>query len=45
MPGLDLIVHLKPESGKSDFPALRQELVRLWSALLGEKAASGAGRR
>ena len=33
LPGLDLVVHLKPEAGKSDFPALRSELLRLLSAL------------
>jgi ribonuclease P protein component len=33
LPALDLVVHLKPEAGKSDFPALRSELLRLLSAL------------
>jgi ribonuclease P protein component len=33
LPALDLVVHLKPESGKSDFPALRAEVLRLLSGL------------
>jgi len=33
LPALDLVVHLKPEAGKSDFPALRTELLRLLSGL------------
>jgi ribonuclease P protein component len=39
LPALDLIVHLKPEAGKSDFATLRQELVRLWGALLERRPA------
>jgi len=33
LPALDLVVHLKPEAGGSDFPALRTELLRLLSGL------------
>jgi ribonuclease P protein component len=33
LPALDLVVHLKPEAGASDFPALRDELLRLFSSL------------
>ena len=33
LPPLDLVVHLKPEAGGSDFPALRTELLRLLSGL------------
>jgi len=33
LPALDLVVHLKPEAGKSDFPALRTELLRLFGGL------------
>jgi ribonuclease P protein component len=33
LPPLDLVVHLKPEAGKSDFPALRTEVLRLLSGL------------
>ena len=33
LPALDLVVHLKPEAGKSDFPALRAELLRLFGGL------------
>ena len=38
LPALDLVVHLKPESGKSDFPALRAELLRLFSGLRERRA-------
>ncbi len=30
LPGLDLVVHLKPESGKASAQMLAEELVRLW---------------
>ena len=33
LPALDLVIHLKPEAGKSDFPGLRSELLRLLGAL------------
>ena len=33
LPALDLVVHLKPEAGKSDFPGLRSELLRLLGGL------------
>ncbi len=33
LPALDLVIHLKPEARGSDFPALRTELLRLFSAL------------
>jgi ribonuclease P protein component len=33
LPALDLVVHLKPEARKSDFPALRAELLRLFGGL------------
>lgn len=33
LPALDLIIHLKPEAGGSDFPALRSELLRLLSGV------------
>jgi ribonuclease P protein component len=33
LPALDLVIHLKPESGKSDFPSLRAELLRLLGGL------------
>lgn len=39
LPALDLIVHLKPEAGKSDFVSLRQELTRLWGGLLERRPA------
>ena len=42
LPALDLVIHLKPEAGKSDFPALKAELLRLF----GEQAlASALGRK
>lgn len=34
LPALDLIVHLKPEAGPSDFRALRSELLRLFQGVL-----------
>jgi len=33
LPAMDLVVHLKPEAGKSDFPGLRTELLRLLGSL------------
>ena len=33
LPALDLVIHLKPEARASDFPSLRTELLRLFSAL------------
>jgi ribonuclease P protein component len=33
LPALDLVVHLKPGAGESDFPALKKELLRLLSSL------------
>lgn len=33
LPALDLVIHLKPEAGKSDFPALKTELIRLLGSL------------
>jgi len=33
LPALDLVIHLKPEAGKSDFPALKTELLRLFASL------------
>ena len=33
LPALDLVIHLKPEAGRSDFQALRVELLRLFSGL------------
>ena len=38
LPALDLVVHLKPEAGASDFPALRAELLRLLSGLRERRA-------
>jgi ribonuclease P protein component len=38
LPALDLVVHLKPEAGGSDFPALRAELLRLLSGLRERRA-------
>ena len=33
LPALDLVIHLKPEAGRSDFPGLRSELLRLLGGL------------
>ena len=41
LPPVDLVVHLKPESGKSDFPAFREELLRLLSSLRKRAEISG----
>jgi len=38
LPALDMVVHLKPEAGGSDFPALRAELLRLFSGLRERRA-------
>ncbi len=38
LPALDLVVHLKPEARRSDFPALRTELLRLFSSLRERRA-------
>lgn len=34
LPALDLVVHLKPEAGGSDFPAMRDDLLRLLGGVL-----------
>ncbi len=39
LPALDLVMHLKPEAGKSDFRTLQAELLRLLSGLLPREAA------
>lgn len=41
LPALDLIIHLKPEAGGSDFPALRSELLRLLSGVRERRERSG----
>ncbi|HEV8582352.1 MAG TPA: ribonuclease P protein component [Thermoanaerobaculia bacterium] len=38
LPAVDMVIHLKPEAGKSDFPALRAELLRLFSGLRERRA-------
>ena len=38
LPAFDLVIHLKPEAGKSDFPALKAELLRLFSSLRERRA-------
>jgi ribonuclease P protein component len=35
LPAVDLVIHLKPEARKSDFPALKAELLRLFGGLRG----------
>ena len=44
LPALDLVVHLKPEAGKSDFPALRAELLRLLGGLRERREPAGVTR-
>lgn len=39
LPALDLVMHLKPEAGKSDFRMLQAELLRLLSGLLPRETA------
>lgn len=34
LPHMDLVIHLKPEAGKSDFASLQAELLRLFGSLL-----------
>jgi ribonuclease P protein component len=41
LPALDLIIHLKPEAGGSDFPALRSELLRLLSGVRERREPAG----
>lgn len=41
LPALDLIIHLKPEAGSSDFPALRSELLRLLSGVRERRERAG----
>ncbi|HSF39595.1 MAG TPA: ribonuclease P protein component [Thermoanaerobaculia bacterium] len=41
LPPLDLIIHLKPEAGRSDFPALRSELLRLLSGVRERREPAG----
>ena len=41
LPALDLVVHLKPEAGKSDFPAMRAELLRLLAGLRERREPAG----
>jgi ribonuclease P protein component len=41
LPALDLVIHLKPEAGKSDFPALRAELLRLLGGLRERRETAG----
>jgi len=43
LPALDLVVHLKPEARKSDFPALRAELLRLFGGLRERREPAAAG--
>jgi ribonuclease P protein component len=38
LPAFDLVIHLKPEAGKSDFPALKTELLRLFAGLRERRA-------
>ena len=41
LPPLDLIIHLKPEAGRSDFPELRSELLRLLSGVRERREPAG----
>ena len=41
LPALDLVVHLKPEAGKSGFPEFRDELLRLLSGLRKREGNAG----
>ena len=41
LPALDLVVHLKPGAGKSDFPGLRSELMRLLGGLRERREPAG----
>lgn len=39
LPSLDLVVHLKPSAGDSDFRSLRKEILRLLRGLTRQRAA------
>lgn len=41
LPAVDLVIHLKPEAGKSEFPALKEELLRLFSGLRERRESRG----
>jgi ribonuclease P protein component len=41
LPALDLVIHLKPEAGKSDFHGLRSELLRLLGGLRERRESAG----
>jgi ribonuclease P protein component len=41
LPALDLVIHLKPEAGKSDFLAMRAELLRLLGGLRERRETAG----
>lgn len=41
LPALDLIIHLKPEAGGSDFQALQSELLRLLSGVRERREPAG----
>jgi len=44
LPSLDLVVHLKPAAGPSDFRALREEMLRLLRPLRGGERRKQRGR-
>jgi len=40
LPAMDLVVHLKPEAGRADYPSFRAELLRLLGGLIAQDRAS-----
>lgn len=40
LPAMDLVVHLKPEAGKTDFQSFRAELLRLLGGLIAQDRIS-----
>ena len=41
LPPLDLVIHLKPEAGRTDFPAFRDDLLRALGTLVPRRGAAG----
>jgi ribonuclease P protein component len=41
LPALDLVIHLKPEAGRADFPTFQVELLRLLGGLVQKRETAG----
>lgn len=42
LPPLDLVIHLKPAAAQASFPELRREILRLMSAVVGDRRSRSA---